>query len=107
MINELKFLKDRLEFRHKLFMEYAFADNRLIKEVKKFGEDTREIEERIDELKKGTKETSGEFLARLGTNGDLWAKEFIKIINEKKFIIDVDLMRGWFCNAIEAGRNAK
>ena len=53
------------------------------------------------------KESSGEFLQRIGTNGDLWAKEFIKIFQEKRLKLDVDLMRGWFCNAIEAGRNAK
>ncbi len=53
------------------------------------------------------KESSGEFLRRIGTDGDLWAKEFLKIINKKELQIDVDLMRGWFCNAIEAGRNAK
>ena len=52
-------------------------------------------------------ESSGEFLQRLGINGDLWAKEFIKIIEKEKFKIDVDLMRGWFCNAIEAGRQSK
>ena len=51
------------------------------------------------------KESSGEFLRRLGINGDLWAKEFIKI-TEKRVTIDIDLMRGWFCNAIEAGRTS-
>ena len=50
-------------------------------------------------------ENSGEFLQRLGTDGDLWAREFIRINGDEK--LDVDIMRGWFCNAIEAGRSAK
>ena len=54
-------------------------------------------------------ESSGEFLHRLGTDGDLWAREFIKSLSniEKDNEIDLDLMRGWFCNAIEAGRQSK
>ncbi len=58
-------------------------------------------------VRKGKKESTGECLLRLGTDGHLWAEEFIKIMEEKKFKIDVELMVGWFCNAIEAGRAAK
>lgn len=48
-------------------------------------------------------ETSGEFLVRLGVNGDLWAREFIKIDAEKHISKDLDTMRGWFSAAIMAG----
>jgi hypothetical protein len=48
------------------------------------------------------KETAGEFLHR---DGDLWAREFMELWGNRLREIDVDLMRGWFCNAIEAGRN--
>ena len=43
----LKFLKDRLEFRYKMFMEWAFADNRIIKDINKFNKETKEVEDEI------------------------------------------------------------
>jgi len=49
---ELKFLKDRLEFRHKLFMEYAFADKRLIPDIEQYRKDTLEIEDKVMKLTK-------------------------------------------------------
>lgn len=52
------------------------------------------------------KETSSEFLKRAGTDGTLWAKEFMKLFEDKKDKIDESLMIGWFCNAIEAGKSA-
>ncbi len=52
-------------------------------------------------------ESSGKFLQRLGTDGTNWAKEFMDLFEDKKDKIDEELMIGWFCNAIEAGRNAK
>lgn len=47
-------------------------------------------------------ETDGDVLARLGTDGDAWAREFFRL--DPLDIIgsaspsedDVDLMRGWF-----------
>jgi hypothetical protein len=47
-------------------------------------------------------ETDGELLQRLGTNGKLWAEEFCKRFPECK---KEDVL-SWFCNAIEAGRDA-
>ena len=46
-------------------------------------------------------ESPAEFLIRLGVDGDLWAKEFLKIF--PKLVPDLDTTRGWFCNAIMAG----
>lgn len=43
-----------------------------------------------------------DFLARIGTNGELWAKEFCA----RNPGIDEDIVRMWFQNAIEAGRSA-
>lgn len=53
------------------------------------------------------KENSAEFLQRLGTDGQLWAKEFMKKFEEKKEEIDEELMRSWFANAIMAGHDKK
>lgn len=33
----------------------------------------------------------------------VWAKEFMRLFNKKKFIIDEDLMIAWFACAIMAG----
>ena len=52
------------------------------------------------------KESCGDFLKRIGTDGALWAKEFMKLWEDKKDKIDEDLMIGWFCNAIEAGKDS-
>lgn len=48
-------------------------------------------------------ETDGEFLTRIGTDGDKWADAFMHKTDDQK--IDQDLMRGWFANAIEAGKS--
>ncbi len=53
------------------------------------------------------KESDGDLLKRLGTDGGLWAKEFIKKFGNKRDEIDEGLMITWFCNAIEAGKSAK
>lgn len=56
-----------------------------------------------------TDETDGAMLARLGTDGEKWAQEWLRLnplgllaANED----DLDAMRAWFANAIEAGRSA-
>lgn len=53
-------------------------------------------------------ETDGDRLARLGTDGDAWAREFVSAAGRGDFAaLDasgrVDVMRTWFANAIEAG----
>jgi len=48
-------------------------------------------------------ETDGEFLNRLGIDGQKWAQEFIKLFEDKKEEIDESLMITWFCNSIIAG----
>lgn len=54
-----------------------------------------------------TDETDGEMLARLGTDGEAWAREFLSHVHmdcpEDEAL---DTMRAWFANAIEAGRSA-
>ena len=57
--------------------------------------------------KEEPKEDAREFLNRLGTDGKVWAKEFIKINKIRNIAYDEGTMIGWFCNAIEAGRSAK
>lgn len=47
-------------------------------------------------------ESDPDFLTRVGTNGELWAKEFCA----RNPGIDEDIVRMWFQNAIEAGRSA-
>ena len=48
-------------------------------------------------------ESSGDFLKRLGIDGQIWAKEFIKINKEKDIANEEGTMIGWFANAIMAG----
>ena len=48
---ELNFLKDRLLFRQKMFVEWAFVDNKIIQDIKKFMQEMRDIEEEICKLK--------------------------------------------------------
>lgn len=50
-------------------------------------------------------EISGDFLKRIGTDGQKWAQEFIKLFGEQKEKIDEGLMIGWFCNAIMVGHD--
>ena len=53
-------------------------------------------------------ETSAEFLKRAGTNAQLWAQEFIRVVRAEPFTIDPldeGFLIGWFANAIEAGHN--
>jgi hypothetical protein len=59
-------------------------------------------------------ESDGEFLARLGTDGDLWAREFMARVLPPDVLggipvrdrPDLGTVRAWFANAIEAGRSA-
>lgn len=44
-------------------------------------------------------ESSGDFLARIGTDAHKWAKEY-----QKRYGGDEGNLIGWFANAIEAGR---
>ena len=48
--------------------------------------------------------TEHELLAT--TDAEVWAKEFCRIAVDGGLDIDLDLMRGWFANAIETGRTA-
>ena len=48
---ELEFLDNRLKNRQIIFQEWAFADKRLINDIREFGKDTIEIEKRVQELK--------------------------------------------------------
>lgn len=47
-----------------------------------------------------TNETAGEFMARIGTDAQLWAREFLKTA---PLVKTEDLLIAWFANAIEAG----
>lgn len=50
------------------------------------------------------KETDGEFLARIGTDGAKWAAEFRQIAISLGYSdMDEGWLTGWFANAIEAG----
>lgn len=54
-----------------------------------------------------TKESDGEFLARIGTDGSKWAAEFRRIaLNLGYSDMDEGWLTGWFANAIEAGVSA-
>lgn len=45
-----------------------------------------------------------DLLAYLGTDSGKWAAEFCKAARDKRVAYDEDLMRGWFAQAIMAGR---
>lgn len=45
-----------------------------------------------------------DLLAYLGTDSRRWAAEFCKSARDKGLRYDEDLMRGWFAQAIMAGR---
>ena len=47
--------------------------------------------------------SDSDLLQKLGTDGQRWAGEFYKRFPDGT---DEDTLRGWFCNAIEAGRAA-
>lgn len=50
-------------------------------------------------------ESDGEFLARMGTDAEVWAAEFVKVFPEAGLDpTPGEGLHGWFCNAIEAGR---
>lgn len=54
-------------------------------------------------------ETAGRMLARLGTDGQAWAREFQHRFAGEPVgghVVDEGLLIGWFANAIEAGRSA-
>lgn len=60
--------------------------------------------------------SDGELLAKMGLDAENWAVEFHGVVTDK--VLDGDLvsdlldptpgnlLHGWFCNAIEAGRSA-
>ncbi|GAG00747.1 unnamed protein product [marine sediment metagenome] len=50
MKNDIGYLKERLEFRQKLLLEWLFVDNRLIEDFDKFRKDTKEIEDKIIQI---------------------------------------------------------
>lgn len=50
-------------------------------------------------------ESDGDMLARIGTDGQKWAWEFLSRDFDPDDI-DEGLLTGWFANAIEAGRTA-
>lgn len=57
------------------------------------------------------KETDDELLARLGTDAEKWAEEFVSmfrasVVSRAPGSVDEGVMIGWFANAIEAGRSA-
>lgn len=51
-------------------------------------------------------EADGAMLGRLGVDGAEWARQFMVVNGGFRLATDDDLMRGWFANAIEAGRSA-
>lgn len=52
-------------------------------------------------------ENDAEMLSRLGTDGEKWAQEFLSHAGGCEVNEDLlDSLRGWFANAIEAGRTA-
>lgn len=54
-------------------------------------------------------ESAGQLLARLGTDGQAWAREFLRRFDGEPVggdRVDEGLMIGWFANAIETGRSA-
>lgn len=40
----------------------------------------------------------------LTTDGEVWAREFMNNVGTAGFVLDHDLMLGWFANAIETGK---
>lgn len=54
-------------------------------------------------IRPNREETSAEMLQRLGTDADLWAKEFMHKLCDRPTVFNVDDVRAWFANAIEAG----
>ena len=60
----------------------------------------------LDHARTGAQETDGDMLARLGTDGREWAREFCQRFSNTAVVFDEQLMLGWFANAIEAGRSA-
>ena len=53
--DRLSFLKDRLIFRTKMFMEWVFVDERIIPNYKTFCENTKEIQDEIVKIKDADK----------------------------------------------------
>lgn len=53
-------------------------------------------------------ETDGELLRRMGTDAEVWAREFVaRCPGARGFDPSPgSTLHGWFCNAIEAGRGA-
>lgn len=100
------------------FHDAAGRNNRKLKRrfPDKFKTDdaiTRDLDAERAELEGKPKiepETAAGMLQRLGTDADLWAREFAKLntVDIAQAITDegkVDILRAWFANAIEAGRS--
>jgi hypothetical protein len=70
------------------------------------------VRDGIRQLVDVTDETSAEFLARAGTDAQLWTDDFVgrfevaNAVNGERIDDSWGLMIGWFSNAIEAGRTA-
>lgn len=66
----------------------------------------------MSDLSSDRTETDGEFLARVGADGQKWANEFLgrcgdRITEDTSPGSDFNhITMGWFANAIEAGRTA-
>ncbi len=56
----LVFLRERLEFRHKMFIEWLFVDKTIIEDPRAFLKRTKEIEKEVLELNKDTSVSDGE-----------------------------------------------
>ena len=85
---ELQFLKERLQFRHKLFVEWAFIDDTLIDDIKKFGERTREIENEIiktkEDVKKVFREKEEDIKSLKDFEHNLFAQDQLKELKEEE-----------------------
>jgi hypothetical protein len=70
-----------------------------------FGEDYSETNANED-FRVHKPETDGQMLARLGTDAQLWAREYVFKSKVPFSLVDEDFLMTWFANAIEAGRSA-
>jgi len=52
-------------------------------------------------------ESAADMLQRLGTDADLWANEFLGRYFNRANEVDVDVLRAWFANAIERGKDSE
>lgn len=64
----------------------------------------------VTEMKKGVRYadmTDGQMLAACGDNAWNWAHAFQQLVVERGHRIDVDVMIGWFANAIENSQDVR